>query len=151
MDLDEYSTVSIFKSCNKISSSAKHRRDLRLVPATGRLKLVAMNVLGTLPKTTERIQHVSITKVGYSTLTRAVPIAQITTNTVAPIFLSAWVTSYGIPAYLLTVYCIQIVSRLFITLCTHLVTKHLTNNSVSPASHWPSKTIEQNHRRPATT
>lgn len=92
-----YETVSSCQKCVGNSIKAKHRRYLHLFPATDPLKLVAMDILDSLPKSAKENLHVITTTGLYSKITKAAPTARIITNTVAEIIMNVWVTPYGKP------------------------------------------------------
>ena len=61
------------------------------------LELVAIDILGQLPKTTGGYAYVLVITDCYSKLARAIPLRRVTAPIVADAFLTHWVYAYGIP------------------------------------------------------
>lgn len=105
--------------------SYRHQRHLQLFPASGPLKSEARNMLGPLPKTSNRNRFVVAMTDRYSKLTRARPTKTTPAPQVATIFMKDWIMPYEIPEQLLTDYGPQFVSTFFQSLCLYKGTKLL--------------------------
>jgi hypothetical protein len=68
---------------------------LKLIPASGALEFVAMDILGSLPKTEHGNRFLLVISDRFSKLTRTDPLRTITALGVAKDFCDAWVFSYG--------------------------------------------------------
>lgn len=84
-----------------------------------------MVVIGPLSMVTSGHRDVNIAVRSYSKLTQVVPTAQIATNTVAEIFITAGVILQDIPSNLLTDSGKTFMSKLFKSLGKYLCTKQL--------------------------
>ena len=80
----------------------KHLNRLRLFPATGPLKSLAIDILGPLPKTKTGKRFLLVITDRFSKLTQVVALRTITAYTVAVAFCESWVFKYGVPRTLLS-------------------------------------------------
>ncbi|CAN8061905.1 unnamed protein product [Agarophyton chilense] len=93
---DVYNFVRQCESCVRFRGGIrKHRKYLKLFPATGPLEFVAIDLLGQLPKTKNGYQHILVITDGFSKLTRAIPFKETKSTTLAIAFLNNWVYPYG--------------------------------------------------------
>jgi hypothetical protein len=90
-------------SCARKELKGKRRRTyfLKLFPPLGPLEFIAIDILGPLPKTKSGHQYLVIISDRFSKLTRAVPVRNVTAETVAIAFFNEWLSVYGIPLVLL--------------------------------------------------
>lgn len=79
-------------------SKVMHKRKLQRLPAARPLELADLDILGPLPRTTTKDQHVVIITNWVSKLTRAIPPAQINSMEIETIFSNNWVIPYEIPS-----------------------------------------------------
>lgn len=139
---DWYTAVKDCRYCAHIRAQLTCRRHLKPFPASRPLKIIAMNILGPLPKTTHRRQFL-ICHVGslFETdkLTRAVPSTQSTAPHVSSIFYDHWIIRYRILDQMLTDNGKQFFSKSFETLCNFLCVKHLTTISYYPQTNWQAE------------
>lgn len=94
----------------------------------GTIKIVAMDMLGPLPKTTEANQYVVIISDRCSRMTRAVSTTGIIIPAVVCIFLDAWIFSFNIWSNLRTDNGTQIANSL-VAFVTISVIKHMTTTT----------------------
>lgn len=136
--VEAYDTTSTCESCAMNSCNVEQRRLLHLFATIDPFELVAVDIIGPLPRKTTKVnQHAVIINDRYSKLTRGVLSAQITTTIVAKIFFNACVIPYGIPAHLLADNSSRFVSKLFKTLCNYVDKKHSTATAYHPRTSGP--------------
>jgi len=70
---------------------------MRLFPATGPFEAVAIDLLGTLPRTPEGYEYRLVMCVRFSKLTRVGPLQDVTALDVLSTFIDDRIASYGIP------------------------------------------------------
>jgi hypothetical protein len=100
---DVEKTVRHCTVCAKNRVTERKRTSfLKLFPAYGPLELVAVDILGPLPKTEHGNRFLLVISDQFSKFTRTVPLCTITALVVAKAFCDAWGFSYGPPRYLLT-------------------------------------------------
>lgn len=94
---NDFDTVRNYQSCAKTRGAlTKSQNHLRLFPANCPFQLVAMDILGPLPKIKSGKRIIVVITDRYSNLTRAIPMNDTTAPLVA-CFLNNWVFPYGIP------------------------------------------------------
>lgn len=94
-----YISVAKCERCAKRKNQRRHRLKLKLLPATGPLEFVAMNILVSLPKTTQGNYYVHVITDRYSKFSVAIPTSKMTSSHRANLFLDYWIVSFAIPPY----------------------------------------------------
>lgn len=122
---DVYNTVSDSRSWAKRGTGLKHKRQFQLVPATGPLEFVTMDIWGPLSGKTKRNQNGFAIADRCCELVRTFPRVQITTTNVTCIFFYEWSIPYGKPTKVLTGNGTQFTDKSFATLCAHFGAKKL--------------------------
>jgi hypothetical protein len=105
---------------------------LKLFPASGPLKVFAMDILGPLPKTEHGNRFLLVISDRFSKLTRTVPLRTITAIGVAKAFCDAWVFLYVPPRYLLTDNGMQSKAKVFLAVCRKLVIAKIFTTAYHP-------------------
>lgn len=118
-------TASNCHFCVGNDNVVKHKRHLRLFSTAEPLEFVAVNICGTLSRTTKGCKNLVMITDQYSKLTLVVSTCNIAMTASACIFLNTWVVPYDITSYILSDSSKIFVSKLFGTLCIHLKTKLL--------------------------
>lgn len=72
MASEVYSTVCNCRECAVSRAGLNRKRHLKLLPASGALELVAMDILGTLPNATTENQFIVVIKNWYTRLIPAI-------------------------------------------------------------------------------
>lgn len=91
------------------------------------IELVPIDILGSLPKTKLRIQHVAIIAAQFSKLSRAITTAKMNSTKVVTILFDNWDMLYGISSHIMSECRPQFVCIFFTTLCTFLgINKFMT-------------------------
>lgn len=129
---DIYTTVSNCSSSvrNRIKPTLK--KHLHLFSAFSSLIFVSTDVLGAIPCIADGCQCVNFMADRYSKLTQASPTDITSSDHVANVFFDSWIFPYFISTYVLSDNIMQFTSKLFATLCTLLVVKHLTATRIIP-------------------
>jgi len=70
---------------------------MRLFPATEPFAALAIDVLGSFPRTPEEYECILVIFDRFTKVTRAVPLKDISALDVLSALLDTWVASYGIP------------------------------------------------------
>lgn len=100
---DVYNTVKNCSQCQRMDTKFKHQKQLELFAPYDSLKLVSIDISGSLPRTKIESDFVVICLDRYSRLTRPIPTATYTSTQIAHIFLHKYVVHYGIPDVILSV------------------------------------------------
>ena len=98
----------------------RHQKGLKLFPAAGPLPVVAMDLLGPLPKTAHGNRHVPVMTDRFTKLTCSIPLRTTTASVTANSFLDNWVYVYGAHRYVLTNNGPQFASNSFDVVCALL-------------------------------
>lgn len=101
---DAYTTVSECQSCARQRTRNRHRKELRLTPAAGRVEFVVVYILGPLIMMKSGYQHIIVLTDRYINLIRAIldTTVTLTSTAAATIFVDSWVTPYRTLTNLLT-------------------------------------------------
>lgn len=99
---DVYNTVSKCMSCTRNRQTNKKRRKLRPFPPAGLLDFIAIEILGSLPKTEGGTNYIVVITVHYSMLIKAIPTAKTTATGIGNNFMEHWVANFGIPFTVMT-------------------------------------------------
>lgn len=94
-------------------TGTRHQKKPRLFPAPGPLELLAMDILGPLPKSKSGNQHVIALKDHFMQITRAVPVATVVSTSAATELTYIWVMPYCTLTAILTERERQLVSKFF--------------------------------------
>jgi hypothetical protein len=96
MAADVYDTVRQCDACarNRIAEK-KHTNVMKLFPANGPMKSVAMVILGPLPRTKHGNRFLLVIADGITKVTITVPLRTVTALVVAKAFCDRWVYVYG--------------------------------------------------------
>lgn len=98
-----YQTVQDCHSCAaQRGTMRKTQKPLRLFPPSGTLKLIAIDILVPLPRTSTGFTSVVVMTDRVPKLARSVPLRRITAPYVTTDFLDHWIIPYGIPYFLLS-------------------------------------------------
>lgn len=108
---DVYSTLKTCQRCPKMQTKFAHQRQLEQFPANRSLKIIAIDILGPLPRTKEGMRYVVFMTDRYTILTRAIQTATVTSTETAKIFVKQWVMPYEIPKTVLAGNRQQVVSK----------------------------------------
>lgn len=115
-------------------------------PSYWTTKFVAINILGSFPKTPSCNQHVLFITNHCSKFTHATSMVNITSRHLETIFLDNWILLFGIPNYILSNNGPEFVGELFTMLCLFLRVKKLTNS----ANHLHTNSKDERYNRPVT-
>ena len=133
LSVDAVNTVRNCVSCAR--NRVKLRRNskkLQLFPASGPLEYVSIDILGPLLRTSRRNRYILVISDRYTKLTRAIPVASITAQSVAREFAENWAFIYGPPTILLSDNGKQFASKLFVHICKLLGTKNAFTSTYHP-------------------
>lgn len=97
-------------------------------------KLVAIDILSSVPNTTMGSLYDMIITERYSKTNTTVPNVTVTTTAVACLTFDAWVVPYVVPPYRRTHNNTQFVSKFFSNLRSHCGTKQMTKTAYNPQS-----------------
>lgn len=121
-----YATLKDCLSCaSTIGTVYNHRKNLRLLLASGRLDFVAMNVLGPLPKTECGSQFVVAMTDRLLKLSGEVSTTKTAASHRGSIFLDHCVFQYGFPQFIACENRPQFVGQFFSALCGYLGCKNV--------------------------
>lgn len=95
----DYCAVRNCTSCDWNIPKYYHSHHLRLLPTTGPLKLIAIYVVGPLPKTVHSGKYFLLTTDFYSKITRAVRASEATATHTTNLFVAHWLLVYVVQAY----------------------------------------------------
>jgi len=100
--MDVFGWVAACPTCAKNRlMGTQSKAFMRLYPATEPFAALATGLLGPLPRTFEGYEYILVLCDRFTTVTRAVPLRDITALDVLSAFLDTWVASYGIPESIL--------------------------------------------------
>jgi RNase H-like domain found in reverse transcriptase/Integrase zinc binding domain/Integrase core domain len=121
-------------SCARKELKCKRRRAkfLKLFPPSGPLEFISIDILGPLPKTKSGHQYLVIIPDRFSKLTRALPVQNVTAETVAIAFFNECRSMYGIPLVLLSDNGPQFASRFFQAVCATVGVEQLFTSTYHP-------------------
>lgn len=88
-----YKTVADRQSCVTQGTGNGHEKKSRLFLAAGRVKFVAMYILGPLLKTKLVNQHLDSLADGYTKLTRVILVTKVASINSSTVFVDYWVIS----------------------------------------------------------
>lgn len=109
-----------------------HPSYFKLLPAAGPLEFVAMDLLGSLPKSEDGNFHVLVITDRFYKLCRNIPLGNIKASTVSQAFLTHLLYPYGLPLYLLTANAPQFASKFFAVVCQLLGVKTRSTTAYHP-------------------
>jgi Integrase core domain len=121
-------------SCARKELKGKRCRTnfLKLFPPSVPLEFVAIDILGPLPTTKSGHQYLLIISDRSSKLTRAMPVRDVTAETLAMTFFDEWLSVYRILQALLSDNSTQFVSRSFAAVCATVGVKQLFTSTYHP-------------------
>jgi Integrase core domain/Integrase zinc binding domain len=130
---DVYETVRQCDLCarNRISEKRK-TNPLKLFPANGPLKSVAVDILGPLPRTKHGSRFLLVISDRYSKVTKTVPLRTVTALSVARAFCDHWAYVYGPPVSLLTENGPQFTAKFFQAVCSELGIRKIFTTAYHP-------------------
>jgi Integrase core domain len=130
-------TTRFFKGCPSCCQSTlknqKRARKLRLLPPTAPLEQVAIDVLGPLTKTRSGNRCLLVMTDRFRKVTRAATMKGVTAEETAQAFLDVWVSSYGVPMFLLSDNGGDFISRFFQRVTQVMSIHHLFTAAYHPA------------------
>lgn len=129
---DVYITVYRCSSSARNLNCYRYRLSLQLFPSPGSFDQVAMNILGSLSKTTSKNRHMVVITNSYSRLTCAIQSLETASTHIVNIFLNLWIILYGTPFYIQTDSGTYVVFRCFAVPCGLHGVKHLTTTAYRP-------------------
>lgn len=92
-----YNKVRNCSLCPHMDTEFEHQRQIKRSSSDGTLEFVATDLLGSIPRAKKGNQFMVIVTNRYRKLTRAVPIAKITSTKVASVFFYGWAVHYSVP------------------------------------------------------
>jgi transposase InsO family protein len=135
MSRDVYEFVAACPSCaKKRLRHQKRTTRLKLFPPSEPLQQVGIDLLGPLPRTRRGHRYLLVMTDRFSKVTRAVPLRSVLAAEVAAAFVDTWVTSYGVPLFLLSDNGRQFSAKFFQTICQRLGVHQLFTSAYSPST-----------------
>ena len=133
MAADIYYTVRQCDACarNRIAEK-KHTNLIQLFPANRPMELVAMDILGPLPRTKHGNRFLLFIADRFKKVTITVPLRTVTALAVAKAFCDRWVYVYGPPISLLTDNGPQFTAKFFQAVCAELGVKKKFTTAYHP-------------------
>lgn len=137
MKVGAYSTVFSCFDCPKIGTELRHQRKLELFLPNGPLEFVAIDILGSIPRTRSGNKFVVVITGKYFKLTQVIPTTNITSSEVANFFQQLGCSVEHPECNLRgqrTVICVQIIHVYVYILRSEKAHSHTVSSSNQPAS-----------------
>jgi Integrase zinc binding domain/Integrase core domain len=131
-DCRAFVTLCPFCARKELKGKRRSTKFLKLLPPSGPLEFISIDILGPLLKTKSGHQYLVINSDRFSKLTRAVPVRNVTAETVEIAFFNEWRSLYGIPLVLLSDNSPQFASRFFQAVCATVVVEQLFTSTYHP-------------------
>lgn len=145
MARDVYHYVERCESCCKYRPSHKHQKWMQLLPPSGSLEFIAIDMLGPLTKTEQRIRFLVFITDQNRKLTRVIPIPKVTAPLVATVVMKHRIIPYERELdTFLGDNGPQFVSKFLAALCTSLGSKQVTTTECHSQS---SGQVERHNKR----
>lgn len=107
----------------------KKQKDINLLHAAGPLELVAMDLLGPVPKKYHGNQHVLLMSDRFTNLSRSISLRTINFSVAANAFLDNWNLVYGARRFALTDNSLKFAAKFFDALCALLGVRQYFNTA----------------------
>lgn len=124
-----YTTITQYDSLIRNGSRDCRIKHLQKFPAFVILDFVAMDILGSLPRTQQENQNIAVVMDCNSKSTRVVPTSKKSSTHMENISLNHQNVPCGTSSYLLAGIRSQLVRKIFATVCGYLVVKHVTTTA----------------------
>jgi transposase InsO family protein len=122
------------RAARHLKRGPRRSTPMTVFPPEGPLEFISMDFLGPLPTSQRGHKYILVISDLFSKLTVAVPMADQTASTVAPIFIDRWVACFGIPIVLLTENGSNFASKFMAVVTRMFVIKHVYTSSYRPST-----------------
>jgi hypothetical protein len=136
--MDVYQIVKQLSHCDREAGLLRKRKQyVTLFPAQEPLEYLAIDILGSLPKTPRGNQFILVVCDRSTKLVRTIPLRKITSLAVAQPFCYPWVFVYGMPRPLSSDNGSQFSSKFFQACCIELDIKQVLTTVCQPQCNGP--------------